>query len=95
MEIKNKLIAEFMGVYSKECGFDYTKTGNKGINYHKSWDWLIPVVQKCYKIDDEEGFDNLVDEVSTLKFCLSFLNFDATYQAVIKFIEQYNKTINI
>jgi hypothetical protein len=21
--------------------------------FHSSWDWLIPVVQKCYKIDNE------------------------------------------
>ena len=68
MENNNKLIAEFMGLYSKENGYDYTKIGNKGVSYHKSWDWLMPVVQKCYKIDDEEGFDNLVDAVSILDF---------------------------
>ena len=34
--------------------------------FHTSWDWLMPVVQKCYKIDNEEGFDSLVDAVSTL-----------------------------
>jgi hypothetical protein len=43
----------------------------------------MPVVQKCYKIDNEEGFDNLVDAVSTL-------NHNGTYQAVIKFIKNQN-----
>jgi hypothetical protein len=51
--------------------------------FHTSWDWLMPVVQKCYKIDDEEGFDNLVDAVSTL-------DIDGTYNAVVEFIKTYN-----
>ena len=25
------------------------------LKYDRSWDWLMPVVQKCYKIDDEEN----------------------------------------
>ena len=44
----------------------------------------MPVVQKCYKIDNEEGFDNVVDAVS-------ILDFDAIYQAVLEFIKEYNK----
>jgi len=85
----NKLIAEFMGcenpfneihdgtLYKVEQGVfeDYE------LKYHASWDWLMPVVQKCYKIDDEEGFDNLVDAVSTL-------NIDSTHKAVVEFIKQ-------
>ena len=53
--------------------------------FHTSWDWLMPVVQKCYKIDNEEGFDSLVDAVSTL-------DLDGTYNAVIEFIEEYNES---
>lgn len=52
----NKLIAEFMGVYSKEDGFDYIKIGNKGIKYHTSWDWLRPVM---VKIDTYANSDSL------------------------------------
>ena len=48
--------------------------------FHTSWDWLMPVVQKCYKIDNAEGFDSLVDAVSTL-------DLDGTYQAVVEFIK--------
>jgi len=54
--------------------------------FHSSWDWLMPVVQKCYKIDNEEGFDNLVDAVSTL-------DIDTTYNEVIEFIKLYNKNL--
>jgi hypothetical protein len=45
----------------------------------------MPVVQKCYKIDNEEGFDNLVDAVSTL-------DLGGTYEAVVWFIQEYNLT---
>jgi len=54
--------------------------------FHSSWDWLMPVVQKCYKIDNEEGFDNLVDAVSTL-------DIDTTYNEVIEFIKSHNKNL--
>tara|TARA_R100000935_G_C2682183_1_gene103179 strand:+ start:217 stop:504 length:288 start_codon:yes stop_codon:yes gene_type:complete len=89
----NKLIAEFMGLSIKEGVCYYTDVDDMfpmGIEveepylpYHTSWDWLMPVVQKCYKIDDEEGFDNLVDAVSTL-------DIDGTYNAVVEFIKTYN-----
>ena len=89
----NKLIAEFMGLETPDgCYFEHlTKEGNRELThhillqYHTSWDWLMPVVQKCYKIDNEEGFDNLVDAVSTL-------DIDGTYNAVIEFIEEYNES---
>lgn len=93
----NKLIAEFMGLpinhygdYNIDkniMGFDMIVCSPADTKFHSSWDWLMPVVQKCYKIDDEEGFDNLVDAVSTL-------DFDAIYQAVVEFIKKYNEEKN-
>jgi len=92
----NKLIVEFMGVkFDKgtfyNMGYNVFSDGNlyckHELKYHAEWNWLMPVVQKCYKIDDEEGFDNLVDAVSTL-------DFDAIYQAVLKFIKKYNEEKN-
>ena len=55
--------------------------------YHESWDWLMPVVKKCYNMGNEDSFDNLVDAVSTL------LNndIDGTYSAVVEFIKEHNK----
>ena len=82
----NKLIAEFMRLEIINADIIlYALDGiaypiNK-LEYHTSWDWLMPVVQKCYKIDNEEGFDNLVDAVSTL-------DIEATYKAVVEFINQ-------
>lgn len=81
----NKLIAEFMGVYSKENGYDYTKIGNKGVCYHTSWDWLMPVVERCY----DNGADE--NEVGDITHALLDCDIDHTYRAVVEFIADYNK----
>ncbi len=87
----NKLIAEFMGYnayeYRGHTMFIFDEDNHRtelDLHYHTSWDWLMPVVQKCYKIENEEGFDNLVDAVSTLDMY-------NTYEAVVEFVKQQNK----
>jgi hypothetical protein len=86
----NKLIVEFMG-YSFENEEYYRPLYNSGdwykedeLLFHESWDWLMPVVQECYKSDNEELFDELVDSVSTL----SIVN---TYNSVVEFIKANKK----
>lgn len=81
MEANNKLIAEFMGVYSKENGYDYTKIGNIGTMYHSSWDWLMPVVDKCYQ---EHMSKHIADAVMTC-------DISKAYKAVAEFIKDYNQ----
>ena len=72
----NEMIAEFMGyVYEDDTPSVELPP------YHMSWDWLMPVIQKCYKVENEEGFDSIVDAVSTL-------DIDGTYKAVVEFIKQ-------
>ena len=93
--MENKLIAEFMDnetifntihdatLYNiKEQGAVVYELSE--LKYHASWDWLMPVVQKCYKIDSHEAFNNLVDAVA-------ILDIDTTYKAVIEFINYYNR----
>jgi len=90
----NKLIAEFMkwdvkrpSTIPSNLHLSNLELDNGEIFeplFHSSWDWLMPVVQKCYKIEDEEGFDNLVDAVATLDMY-------STYNAVVEFIKQQNK----
>ena len=96
----NKLIAEFMGVEPQEINKEYEMYGvieciddgeneqhffhPKEMLFHTSWDWLMPVVQECYKSDNEELFDELVDSVSTL----SIIN---TYNSVVEFIKANKK----
>lgn len=91
----NKLIAEFMGM---ELGDDKTMyyddvenlhppTAVDKLKYHSSWDWLMPVVEKCYQCDYEEGGDmhmRMNDAIMTI-------NIEEVYQAVIEFIKWYNE----
>ena len=81
----NKLIAEFMGVYSEENGYDYTEIGNRGVRYHTSWDWLMPVVQKI-----EDYLSDNVGEVGYFDDGLISNDIEVRYQAVVEFIKQYN-----
>ena len=81
----NKLIAEFMGIESYEASgytnYVYSEDNHRtevDLAYHEDWKrWLKPVVEKI---------DDYLDE------CLSSNELDVTYQAVIEFINQYNKT---
>ena len=86
--MNNKLIAEFMGVYSEENGYDYTKIGNKGVCYHTSWDWLMPVVQKI----GDEYLNTPFDETYS-KLTEGYENIwtlEDTYRAVVEFIKDQN-----
>ena len=49
MKNDNKLIAEFMGVGK----LHEAQSSNQWNQYHTSWDWLMPVVEKI----EIEGFD--------------------------------------
>ena len=73
------------------------------LKYHCSWDWLMPVVEKieCTKTDDEDNSDrffNVMIEVFECNIngrdiCIcenGNTKLEATYRAVVKFINQYN-----
>ena len=44
MKENNKLIAEFMGV--DQVDIDTWLETNSNLQYHNSWDWLMPVLKK-------------------------------------------------
>jgi len=75
----NKLIAEFM---------NYADLGTEGdfsyLKYHSSWDWLMPVVQKCRQKNQLEYFD-------VVYYALEECDINITYKAVVEFINQTNK----
>jgi ribosome biogenesis SPOUT family RNA methylase Rps3 len=63
----------------------YTPTYNSGewlteseLQYHTSWDWLMPVVQKCFKDAHEDDFFEISGSLPDM---------DATHKAVVEFIE--------
>ena len=78
----NKLIAEFMGAYSEEDGYDYSKVGNKGLYYHTSWDWLMPVVQNI-----EQDCEGVPQEMLNISL---YSDINEVYKAVIEFITDQN-----
>jgi transposase len=93
----NKLIAEFMELEAspkynpKEY---YIKEYNSGewylpeeMQYHNSWDWLIPVANEIIKSRDEQNADW---DLTDLKYALQTTNIEYVYKAVVEFINQLN-----
>lgn len=122
IEEGNKLIAEFMGAkLNCESGLEVNfhmnefgyKIGNgdetfNSLKFHKSWDWLIPVVEK---IENTE-LSNIKNNTALVNICLvgcsiKFNNKErlpiltnadnklkAVYKAVVAFINWYNEQTN-
>lgn len=74
----NKLIAEFMEV----DGF----LSLSQMEYHNSWDWLMPVVQKIGDDYYNTPFDETYSKLTELYE--NIWTIEDTYQAVVEFINQ-------
>ena len=88
----NKLIAEFNGWKLSSDGVTYINPQDQDdcwllqdMLFHDSWDWLMPVVEKCMQTGDN------TDEWDDLYNALSTVNKTNLHQAVVEFIKQYNK----
>tara|TARA_R100000322_G_scaffold44935_1_gene28141 strand:+ start:117 stop:377 length:261 start_codon:yes stop_codon:yes gene_type:complete len=84
MEKTNKLIAEFMDLRS--TGLSIYKPSE--YKYHTSWDWLMPVANEIIKSRDEQNADW---DLTDLKYALQTTNIQLVYEAVVKFIKDYNQ----
>ena len=101
LRVKNNvLIAEFMGM---KLGQDHTNdnmyyddaenlhppTPIDKLKFRTSWDWLMPVVEKC-RVDSrcEHDEDIFWDAIH---WALEECNIENTYKAVVEFINQYKK----
>ena len=89
MEKNNKLIAEFMGLKEHEGSY-YLPLYNSGdwvpdveLEYHSSWGWLMPVVQKIGNDYYNTPFNELNNKVNTWTL-------EDTYNAVVEFIKNQN-----
>ena len=69
------------------------------LEYHSSWDWLMPVVEKIesderYDVDILQYGTRITDNQKEIVNNIANISFDKkidhTYQAVVEFINQYN-----
>ena len=100
----NKLIAEFMGYTPNEYGVYQTPHGKYHLDhfsFHSSWDWLMDVVEKIeslgyefFIVEDRVKIAHNTDHSTEtiIDFTLGGSKRDATYNAVVKFINEYNRT---
>lgn len=99
----NRLIADFMGYYFQGDKF-YSRSSGKGnwfkeAKYDRSWDWLMPVVEKIEKMD--YGFkmcrkvvEVYIDSTKAIICKEKRANrMESLYAAVIYFVEWYNKNV--
>lgn len=104
----NKLIAEFMGFLKPygdvyQCCFNNINITTNGeyIRFHKSWDWLMPVVEKienlkspvyihsnCCTIYEKVNFNTDKGDLFIESYNDNKLL--AVYDTVIKYIKWYN-----
>jgi len=105
-ENENKLIAEFMQIPKcdrcgdLDCGQYKFGVGNywhpKYMQYSRSWDWLMPVVEKIETMDYGFKICRKVVEIyidSTKEVIIKkkeSCKIDSLYKAVIEFINFYN-----
>ena len=93
----NQLIAEFMGMTygdpnDNSVMMQMTPKGNEVVpielmEYHTSWDWLMPVVVECFDRQEEVS-----DDLSfKLNDTLLETNIESLYKIVVEFINQLNK----
>lgn len=93
----NTIIAEFMGLqFSK--GEYYRPLYNSGdwipeneLQYHEEWNWLMPVVKKCFQSTLEYGEVIYPLPYHKINNALLTVNREDVYTEVVEFIKYLNR----
>ena len=84
-ENNNELIAQFMGVVFHDDDNQYYSSDGlyigTNLQYHTSWDWLMPVVVKCFDVNAPDVYHHKLNDA------LLETNIDSLYRSVIEIIE--------
>lgn len=60
--------------------------------YHKSWDWLIPVIDKVYSLKEYYVYcDKTSSQFNEGGIYINTRNISVTYEQVVGFIQWYNE----
>ena len=96
---KTALIQYGKGEYNSEAEVFLTELEDIELEYHTSWDWLMPVVESMESMGYNVSimrrcwvvvFDtNVMKEIVSIERRASKL--EVTYEAVVEFIKQYNE----
>lgn len=90
---KNKLIAEFLGkntpLIDRNDGYtkDLKVFSYKDLSFHKSWDWLMPVIKKITVLDD---FQNDYEFNALFWDTFTQLGIEDIFNQSVEFIKWYN-----
>ena len=91
----NKLIAEFMGrnviteddIRANKNPISTSHDGDleEDLEYHSSWDWLMPVAEKCLCTDEKtDGQHYFINDA------LLTCNIEEVFDRVVEFIKRTN-----
>ena len=59
----------------------------ENLQYHTSWDWLMPVVEKIKDMQYTKEYEHRIDEIDNVLTC--DLRIENLYAAVVEFIKKY------
>jgi hypothetical protein len=94
-EMNNKIVQGYQNIWLPIhgiCNWTTVDIGNgKTLQYHKSWDWLIPVIDKITSMDAYIKYkDHSSSQFSDGGIYINTKFIDNTYNDVVDFIKWYN-----
>ncbi len=91
LKIEIKLIANFMGIDVINYDSFSLSTLEYYLNYHSSWDMIMPVWKKIVDIGDNIGSKVRIAYFTKIKHSLYVCDIDGVVEGIIEFIKWYNK----
>ena len=62
-----------------------------GLEFHISWDWLIPAIGLLNPIIVDGSYTESIDYISKIKLGLSRCDINATYSEIVQYIKWHNQ----